>query len=76
MRLTSLAWLQASDQFGMVAGITGRIYLVEGDTSKVNHMPSAAAQQVPLCQPPHPRFFDEQLGLAVGAIDYVRGSGN
>jgi len=24
----------------------------------------------------HPRFFDEQLGSAVGAIDYVRGSGN
>ena len=34
----------------MFAGITGRIYLVEGDTSKVNHMPSAAAQQVPLQQ--------------------------
>jgi hypothetical protein len=24
--------------------------------------------------PLHPRFFDEQLGSAVGAIDYVRGS--
>jgi len=24
----------------------------------------------------HPRFFDEQLDLAVGAIDYVRGSEN
>ena len=24
----------------------------------------------------HPRFFDEQLGSAVGAIDYVKGSGN
>ena len=24
----------------------------------------------------HPRFFDEQLGSAVGAIDYVRGSEN
>ena len=24
----------------------------------------------------HPRFFDRQLGAAVGAIDYVRGSGN
>ena len=24
----------------------------------------------------HPRFFDGQLGSAVGAIDYVRGSGN
>ena len=24
---------------------------------------------------PQPRFFDEQLGWAVGAIDYVRGSG-
>ena len=22
----------------------------------------------------HPTFFDEQLGLVVGAIDYVRGS--
>ena len=22
----------------------------------------------------HPRFFDEQWGSAVGAIDYVRGS--
>jgi hypothetical protein len=28
---------------------------------------------VPRC---HPRIFDEQLGSAVGAIDYVRGSGN
>jgi hypothetical protein len=27
------------------------------------------------CQP-HPRFFDEQLGSAVGAIDYVGGSGS
>ena len=26
--------------------------------------------------PGHPRFFDEQSGSAVGAIDYVRGSGN
>ena len=25
---------------------------------------------------PPPTFFDEQLGSAVGAIDYVRGSGN
>ena len=24
----------------------------------------------------HPNFLDEQLGLAVEAIDYVRGSGN
>ena len=24
----------------------------------------------------HPRFFDEQLGSAVGAIDYVGGSRN
>ena len=24
----------------------------------------------------HPRLFDEQLGPAVGALDYVRGSGN
>ena len=24
----------------------------------------------------HPRFFDQQFGSAVGAIDYVRGSGN
>ena len=24
----------------------------------------------------HPRFFDEQLGSAVGTIDYVGGSGN
>ena len=24
----------------------------------------------------HPSFFDEHLGSAVGAIDYVRGSGN
>ena len=24
----------------------------------------------------HPRFFDEQLGSAVGAINYVGGSGN
>ena len=24
----------------------------------------------------HPRFFDEQLGSAVGAVDYMRGSGN
>ena len=24
----------------------------------------------------HPRFFDEQLGSTVGAIDYVRDSGN
>ena len=24
----------------------------------------------------HPGFFDEQLNAAVGAIDYVRGSGN
>ena len=24
----------------------------------------------------HPRFFDEQLSSAVGAIGYVRGSGN
>jgi len=24
----------------------------------------------------HPRFFDEQLGSVVPAIDYVRGSGN
>jgi len=24
----------------------------------------------------HPRFFDEQLGSAVGAIDYMPGSGN
>ena len=24
----------------------------------------------------HPRFFDEQLDSAVGAIDYVRDSGN
>ena len=24
----------------------------------------------------HPRFFDEQLGSAIGAIDYVRDSGN
>ena len=24
----------------------------------------------------HPRFFDEQLGSAVGAINYVRGSEN
>ena len=24
----------------------------------------------------HPRFFDEQSGPAVGAIDYMRGSGN
>ena len=24
----------------------------------------------------HPRFFDEHLGWAVGAIGYVRGSGN
>ena len=24
----------------------------------------------------HPRFFDEQLGSAVGAIGYVRGCGN
>ena len=24
----------------------------------------------------HPRFFDEQLGSVVGAIDYVGGSGN
>ena len=27
-------------------------------------------------KPDHPRFFDEQFGSAVGAIDYVRGSGN
>ena len=25
---------------------------------------------------PHPGFFDEQSGPTVGAIDYVRGSGN
>ena len=25
---------------------------------------------------PHPRFFDAQLGLAVGAIDYVSSSGD
>ena len=24
----------------------------------------------------HPRFFDEQLSSVVGAIEYVRGSGN
>ena len=27
-------------------------------------------------KPDHPRFFDEQLGSAVGAIDYVRGREN
>jgi len=26
--------------------------------------------------PPHPRFFDEHLDSAVGAIDYVNGSGD
>ena len=26
--------------------------------------------------PPHPRFMDKQMSSAVGAIDYVRGSGN
>ena len=31
---------------------------------------------VSACDPFHPRFFDEHLGSAVGAFDYVIGSGN
>ena len=45
-------------------------------TTELSTLTGKANQLVDAREATRPRFFDELSGSAVGAIDYVRGSGN
>jgi len=51
-------------------------FSVEKRMDGLKLMPDRSAVVLKLACKCHPRFFDEQLGPTVGAIDYVTGSGN
>ena len=62
------------NEFGVGAG-RSKLFL---RTAMINHAcdPNAGHHVFEGFKVAHPKLFDEQLGSAVGAIDYVRGSGH